>query len=1100
VRPDIAEHIDSSSGSPKSRNRSAASDAAQHVREKRGGALGKCAGSPFRECRGGEALEFKASSYDPFDQINYAADTGPLGGMSEGWVREALRRLDRNEAADLSDAVRHLRTDANTRRDHVGSDLLSRVRTLQASDNRLTLRQYSVGIQNRLTSGPAGRGADIATMFRGMQARLGAGDIAHVVLRAYSPNTDEGGYGHALLVQRLTGDRYVVFDPNNGAFNYPNRRSMETALRMYMQDAFQEGGLQLRPDRIQYYQFPTTARRPGLQPAGREAPLPLPLREPSIEAADNSDALLRSVYQRSAETSNGLSSTTLSAAAGQRNAVSNAQQGLAMYALQDVAQHGASNLTDATERLRRRLADNAQRPSSLGDVGVLQQQNQYGLVGSLTGHRRHQGESGIRSAADLGADLQHQFEHLYVDQDSSFGYQTNLAVVTLGTRGQQTGAAGSAGASAGARTNDVSIVIQRLRESADVRADRYELYDPQAGVFRYANFADLQSALQGIFDTGYQQLGGVDHADTTYYADTASALPIAAAGNSTAPLARPSFASLGLSEIERRLGAVGARVTPRPDLPPPPVTIEPPAFRSDLKRSVTNSIDTAPKGLFRPSTLTPQQLKEHGGFDCERTNVSDVNLALHERDVASNSRLNDSSGYLATFRDERTALRRMPGESGNGYIYYVAPTPNMVDVAGSLGTHAKQPSNGEVAAMGWIDYPQIRGWRVIEHGKPGKYFPNPDYRWDVYDQTRTAGAQLSLSRFPIDSSAWREAGYKAFVTQDANSGGATRFRENPDLTHVLFYDSAWDKVRALNGRQAAWLDYRGPLRIHAYEIGDGTNTQIYVDGRNNVYVNTQYAPSSARADTKHDFALADDGRFHLIGNYEKVLRVGWDGYVYLGDTPIDDNSLNGVFEHTGHHLIHQEDGKYLTTGRSSYTPFVDAVNRGGRSDWHLHTSAGKEVIVPQVNAHTFRGSTAGSAAQLYAFFKDPDSALPPVATHFVTKVPNNSYSGNFLGYPDRITPAEARSAADWLRGQNAAWLFDDGFYAVADAPDVLEVRKLDGTPVWRAEGLNAGWGEVKFNQLGALSSNYRIPDEVRQRVEHREESRARALAALPQSA
>jgi hypothetical protein len=322
------------------------------------------------------------------------------------------------------------------------------------------------------------------------------------------------------------------------------------------------------------------------------------------------------------------------------------------------------------------------------------------------------------------------------------------------------------------------------------------------------------------------------------------------------------------------------------------------------------------------------------------------------------------------------------------------------------------------------------------------------------------------------------------VSTGDKAGGAASFKNDPNLTHALFYDSAWAKVRGLNGRQDAGLDYRGPLRIQAYDEGNTSNTQIFIDGQKNVYVDTQRASYSKRDDTKHDFVLSDDGRFHVIGDYNKVLRVGSDGYVYLGDVPSDPNSLNGVFEHNGHNLIHQEDNKYLTTGLSSYTPFVDAVNRGARSDWHFHTADGKEVLTRDVNEHSFRSSTAGSAAQLYAFFCDPDSALPSNATRFVTKVPGNAYSGRFLDYVSKITSDEASKAATWLSRQNAAWLFKDGFYATVSDAGALEVRKLDGTPVWRTE------------RLTALSSNYEVPGDLWHRIEGREEQYARVLAEL----
>ncbi|WP_460903891.1 enterotoxin A family protein [Paraburkholderia jirisanensis] len=928
-------------------------------------------------------------------------------------------------------------------------------------------------------------------MFQHMRDHLGVGDLVHIRVGAVRPGTSDGRYGHALLLQRLPNSQFALFDPNNGAFLYSSRRDMETALRSYMDDAFSETGLQLRPDSLQFYGRPGPSVGMQITRPQSEAAASLPLPEPPVAGAPAGRETV-DAYQRSADVSNSLSMRTLAAAAGQRDALSGEANGLATYALRGITQGRATNLTDVTEGMRERLGDRAQRLPSLNAIRELQQQNPYGLVEPMPGYVRCRGAFDVRSGEGLVADLQQHFGSMHRDSDSRFGYPIDVANISVGFRPQP-----AADASAARPPEAQPVVVQRLRASPDFRTDPYEVYDPQAGVFHYANFDAMAQAMREMFASGYRERGGVDHIDTTYYANMAA--PVADAGVGDAPPVALA-ANLSMSDIERRLGVIGSpsRATARPDLRPPPLTIEPPAFvlRSDLKRDTALLANPKPNGLFRPATVSPQELRAHGGFDCESTRVADINLALHDHDVAANPRVIDSSGYLGTFRNERTALERMPGESGNGFIYYVAPTPNMVDVPASLGTNTRSGSEGEVAAMGWIDYPQIRGWRVIDHGVPGKYVRNPEYRWDIYDQTRTSGAQPQLARFPVDSSAWRDTPFRPFVSTKNEVGGAVRFNEDPNLTHALFYDTAWSKVRALNGLQSAGLDYRGPLRIQAYEAGDATNTQIFIDQNNAVQIDTQRAPYTHKPGAKHDFAMGNDGRFHLIGNYDKVLRVDHDGYVFLGDTPSDANSLNGVFNHNGHNLIHQEDMKFLTTGKSSYTPFVDAVNHGGRSDWHLHTADGKEVLLPRINAHSFRGSSAGDAQQLYAFYNDPDSALPRNATRFVTKVPDNEYSGNFLHYVDKVTPAQARGAEAWLRSHNAAWLFHDGFYATADEPGVLEVRKLDGTPVWRAEGLTSGGGESNFRTVGALSSSYNMPGETWERVQGRESRYDEALMEL----
>ncbi|WP_459709608.1 enterotoxin A family protein [Paraburkholderia sp. 2C] len=984
----------------------------------------------------------------------------------------------------------------NNHRGFVSEDTFASARHLQVSTDTLRLQRYVPTESMQMSGSGVGH---LRTLFDSARRNLEVGGVAHIALGLNPRGTNTGTTGHVLLLQRLPRERYALFDPNNGVMTYSNRRAMEAGLRRYMDESFRDTGMQLTPDSVQYYAFsPTSGQMAG--PSGsREAPdRPQARPEPPLTPSAQGESPARDALASRCDQSNSLSIDMLSGAAGQREAMSGMDRGVAAAALRDIAQGHAPNLTDATENVRRGLADPARRQMTLNRVFDLQQQNGAGVVEPLPGYARRRGAAGMASAANLIGDLRQHFGSLHVNDNMGAGYPTDLAIIDLSMSRQPQGNPDHADA----RTDSVPIVVQRLHEMDDFEGDQYELYDPGSGVYRYNTFGEMADALRGVFDVGFRPLGGVDHADTTYYANLAR--PVAATGGPAHPPASSVISNLDLAGVERRLGIINARpgVTPSPGLPPPPFVIEP---KQELKRSAPFSPTLKPDGLFRPSMLSPVRLKGHGGFDSERTPVSDINLSIHNLDVASHPRLVDSAGYLGTFRKEKTALERLPGDAAIGYIYFVAPTPNMVDVAGSLGREEHAPENGEVAAMGWIDYPQIRGWRAVKNGVPGKYVANPDYRWDVYDQTRMAGSQPQLSRLPINNDVWREEGFKASVSRVGNAYGkereALQFNEDPNLTHALFYDAAWEKVRELNRRQSEGLDYRGPLRLRAYGAADRSKTEIYVDPDNNVQVNTLNSRSSWKKGTRRNFSFADDGRFHLIDDYNKVLRVGSNDYLYLGDVP-DAASLNGVFEYDGKHLIHQEDLRLLTTGLSSYTPFVDNDTHGERSEWHLRTSGGREVTPPRVNLHTFRSQTSGNPQQLYAFYQDPDMALPSGVTRFVTRVPNNPFGGKFLDYVGRITDEEARNAADFLRKQNAAWLFDDGFYAVAKGPDVMEVSRLDGTPVWRAEGVNVEPNRIStvtFKPLLPLSSNYRMADETKKRVEAREDRRRDVIALLTQS-
>jgi hypothetical protein len=1057
-------------------------------RTKRGPVLTKDAGfKPFREFRGGDALRSSAWSYYRFDQADYAAKTGPKG-ICQGWIRLALSRLDDSETADLTDAVRHIQGDVNHRGSFISEDTITRARNLQKSAAPLQLRNYRPASSLQMSGT---RGSHVRQLFESARQNLSEGGVAHIGLGLNPRGTDTGTTGHVLMLQRLPRGQFALFDPNNGVITYSSRRNMEAGLRRYLDEAFQDTGMQLTPDFVQYYARSLPAPGTTVSQTPVEAPdRPQARPEPPLTASAQPESRARDALEMHADQSNSLSSGMLAGAAGQPDAMSGMDRGLATVALRDMSQGHSSNLTDATENIRRRLTDPARRAVTLDEVSDMQHSNGNGIVEPLPGYTRRRGSVGILAAANVVADLRQHFGSLHATDNTGTGYPTELAVINLAMR------PGVAGGATGTRADGVPVVVQRMRQMDDFEGDSYELYEPGSGVYRYRSFGEMADALRGVFDVGFSELGGVDHADTTYYANLAT--PMAAAGGSPPESASSAFANFDLGELERRLGIIDARpgVTPRPDLPPPPVVIEP---RADLKRWASTPMVLKPDGLFRPSTMSPAQLKAHGGFDSEKTRVNDIDLGVHNLDIASNPHLVDSAGYLGTFRKEKTALERMPGTAANGYIYFVAPTPNMVDVAGSLGHQMHAPWDGEVAAMGWIDYPQIRGWREVKDGVPGKYVANPDYRWDVYDQTSMAGAQPQLSRLPIDNNIWNQTGFNAFVSGGGAGGEPRKFNENPNVAHVLFYDAAWEKVRELNRRQAAGLDYRGPLRLHAYGSADASKTGIYIDPDNKVQVNTMYSPSSTAEGTRHDFSFADDGRFHLRDDYNKVLRVGSDGYLQLGDAPSDPASLNGVFEYDGKHLIHQEDMKLLTTGLSAFTPFVDSENHGARSEWHLRAPDGKDVNPPRVNVHTFRNHASGSPQQLHAFYMDPDTALPTGATRFITRIPDNPFTGRFLDNVDRITPEVARDTASWLRKRNAALLFDDGFYATSNRPDVMEVRRLDGIPVWQAEGVDVDpdhISPVQYKTLLPLSSSYRMPDETRRLVEAREQRRDRVASML----
>jgi hypothetical protein len=1070
----------------------------------RGAKVAKCAlDSPFRECRGGDALVEDSFLFQPFDQYHYAAQHPIDGrGVCAGWVREAMRRIDQSNAAvppSLLDVAHRMSTDATRRRSGVADAQFGRVVAFQLNASSLGLRRFELRATERFNR-ESTRIGNINSMMHSLGNGLRENEMAFVRLALNPRGSTEGELGHALLVQRLPDDEYMIFDPNNGAFLYENREEMQDALRNYMNEAFSEPelGLEVMANSIQYF-APT-----ALGHVERPLPQSTPLLEPRPLLLPRADSSTREIYHAPAAESNDVSSAVLVAAAGERRRRPDVSHALAYYALRDVARGRAPDLTDATEDLWGRLSDRARRSDFLQEISRLGAENRYGVLADMPNRTRRPGSFRMNTASALLDDLRLHFGGSRDPEDARVPYRNDFAELRLTFRNPP-GDVGESSRGAGSEAaGGHSIVVQRRGQADGFEHDAYDLYEPDIGVFRYGNFAELSEALQGVMERGYPERGGIVHTDSVYFGHYDDE-PLSPHVVPTTPAPHESrAANMEIGQVERALGITGnpsqtpphANLSSQPDFgfPEPPETlqgVEADSSRDDLKRSPNYAQDRKPFALYRPSTITPAELAQRGGFESDHTVLRNVNLDMHDFDVASNRYLIDSAGYLGTFRRELTAAACLPAKVPLGFIYYVAPTPNMVDVNASLDWQSRKPGRAEVAAMGRIDYTQIRGWRVVKNGVAGKFIRNPDYRWDVYNQTRTAGSQPMLSRLPVTSDTWRGPLFSAFVSTDSN-GEIKGFNQDLNRLHAYFYDNAWEKVRGLQSRQASGLDYRGPLTIEAYGGNDSWGTHLYIDPSGSPVVASR-SRTVMHSASKHEFTMGDDGRLHLADDYEKVLRVGSDGYVYLGGIPSNLNSTNGVFEYARWHLIHREDGKYLTTGRSVYTPFVTQTNEGVRSAWALHRPDHRPANPPQNHEYSFWGMTGGRR-QLYLFEADPDVALPEGVTHFVTKVPGNTYTGNFLGYVDSIHPAEVRAASKWLHGQGAAWLFRDGFYLMPRESGHLEARTLDGVLHWWTES-DPESGAMRFRQT-TLSSNYRIGDQAWQQVRQSEDRHERLFALL----
>ncbi|CAE6816032.1 hypothetical protein [Paraburkholderia haematera] len=273
-------------------------------RQKRGpvlSALGACAKSEFRECRGGEALKDSASSFVKFDQFSHKETMGDeRRGTCYGIVRAAMGDIDNNlargAATDLLSVVTNMRTDMSSGR-ATQNGLYDRIEALQRDqNNRLSLRNYSSSSSMNMNPNASvsheGR-IDALIDAVGNVHGLAPGDLALIGVRVQRPGEPALPNGHVLLVQRLPSDvhdpgenspeRHAIFDPNNGVFVYNSLSAMQSALRGYMDSAFAEDGYHAVPDRVSYLRLdgsgsgsqpftPFSPFRPLLTPP--DAPLP----------------------------------------------------------------------------------------------------------------------------------------------------------------------------------------------------------------------------------------------------------------------------------------------------------------------------------------------------------------------------------------------------------------------------------------------------------------------------------------------------------------------------------------------------------------------------------------------------------------------------------------------------------------------------------------------------------------------------------------------------------------------------------------------------------------------------------------------------------
>ncbi|MEM5372584.1 enterotoxin A family protein, partial [Paraburkholderia azotifigens] len=326
-------------------------------------------------------------------------------------------------------------------------------------------------------------------------------------------------------------------------------------------------------------------------------------------------------------------------------------------AMRLIAEGKSSDLTGAIRQTRANLRNPATRGETIRRIRQLQEKNKYWHATRLPGYTHRLGGT-TTTGTRLVEELASQLKTRHMTNDGSGSEQYTLVSVDL-----QFPEYGHA------------ITIQRLHPSDDYRNDEYELHDPSFGVFHYRNFRDLSAALLNLYAKGYRDAGGITGARTTYYADSRTYRAL-----------DPSRQRSRLSDTP--LSGIGNRLTPpSTPLPPPPDFDQPGPSgwqgHSELKRDLNARVnDRHPFALYRPSTVSPEDLKRQNGFVADDMPVGDVSLDMYDDDVQRGKDNVDGAGFLGTFRGEDTARQKMNAGGKDGYIYYVAPTPNMVDTNG----------------------------------------------------------------------------------------------------------------------------------------------------------------------------------------------------------------------------------------------------------------------------------------------------------------------------------------------------------------------------------------------------------------------------------
>ncbi|KAK2010898.1 cholera enterotoxin subunit A2 [Colletotrichum eremochloae] len=198
-----------------------------------------------------------------------------------------------------------------------------------------------------------------------------------------------------------------------------------------------------------------------------------------------------------------------------------------------------------------------------------------------------------------------------------------------------------------------------------------------------------------------------------------------------------------------------------------------------------------PKFVYRGAGRPPERIKEAGGFlpkGLTTVGVVTPNISLYNHvDVPEEfdkdgkqiglGSTPDDDGYVSFTKSFFLALGYAfySRKRDTTYIYKVKSTPNMIDVAKTLGKYNLYGEEDEFSALGGVKWDQIVSWYKVDRNNLHSFswlwgIRNEDYNEVRYRGFRTGGAQYSLAGFPPDHEAWDEEPWKQFRPCSEESG------------------------------------------------------------------------------------------------------------------------------------------------------------------------------------------------------------------------------------------------------------------------------------------------------------------------------------------